>query len=95
MSVKEKIKVEGATVPVYRYTENGIIYYEFDTSELGPPEPMINALAVLKLIDSPDKRAVMINHKKPMGLFDRIGDKYDYQIEEIDGKYRITFKIKE
>ncbi|WP_456463906.1 hypothetical protein [Persephonella sp.] len=95
MSVKEEVKVEGATVPVYKYAENGITYYEFDTSELGPPEPMVNALAVLKLLDSQDKRVVMINHKKPMGLFDRIGDRYDYQIEEVNGKYKITFKIKE
>ncbi|SNZ10320.1 hypothetical protein SAMN06265182_1820 [Persephonella hydrogeniphila] len=95
MSKKEEIKVEGATVPVYRFVEDGITYFEFDTSMLGPPEPMINALAVLKLLDSSDKRVIMINHKKPMGLFDKISDKYDYEIEEIDGKYKIIFKLKE
>jgi len=95
MSEKKEIHVEGATVPVYQYQQNGITYYEFDTSTLGPPEPMINAVAVLKLIDSPDKRAVMINHKKPMGLFDKVSDKFDYHIEEVNGKYRIIFKLKE
>lgn len=95
MADKEKINVEGTTVPVYKYEENGIVYYEFDTSQLGPPEPMINAMAVLKLIDSPNKKAVMINHKKPMGLFDKISDKFDYKIEELNGKYKIVFSLKE
>ncbi len=94
MAEKEKIEVESTTVPVYKYEENGLVYYEFDTSQLGPPEPMVNALSVLKLIDSPNKRAVMINHKKPMGLFDKISDRFDYKVEEIDGKYRIEFWLK-
>ncbi|MBK3332014.1 hypothetical protein GWK41_02900 [Persephonella atlantica] len=94
MAEKEELKVEGATVPVYRYEKDGTVYYEFDTSQLGPPEPMVNALSVLKLIDSPNKRAVMINHKKPMGLFDKISDRFDYKIEEINGKYRIEFWLK-
>ncbi|MDQ7056583.1 MAG: hypothetical protein Q9M89_09100 [Persephonella sp.] len=94
MTVKQEIHVEGATVPVYLYEKDGITYYEFDTSELGPPEPMVNALSVLKLIDSPQKRAVMINHKKPMGLFDKISDRFDYKVEELDGKYRIEFWLK-
>ncbi|NPA17558.1 MAG: hypothetical protein GXO05_07405 [Aquificae bacterium] len=94
MAEKGEIQVEGATVPVYKYEENGITYYEFDTSALGPPEPMVNALAVLKLLDGPDKRAVMINHKKPMGLFDKIADKFDYEVEELDNKLRIIFKLK-
>ncbi|NPA12695.1 MAG: hypothetical protein GXO45_01775 [Aquificae bacterium] len=92
---REEIQVEGATVPVYKYQQDGLTYYEFDTSELGPPGPMVNAMAVLPLLDAPDKRVVMINHKKPMGLFDKIGDKYDYTVEELDGKYKITFKLKE
>ncbi|WP_029520727.1 DUF2249 domain-containing protein [Persephonella sp. IF05-L8] len=96
MAEKKEIQVEGATVPVYQYEENGIIYYEFDTSKLGPPEPMVNALAVLSLIDSPNKRAVMINHKKPMGLFEKIEGKFDYEVEELeDGRYKIIFKLKE
>ena len=92
---KEKIEVEGATVPVYKYEKDNITYYEFDTSKLGPPEPMVNALSVLKLVDSPNKKAVMINHKKPMGLFDKISDRFDYRIEELDGKYKIEFWLKD
>ena len=95
MAHKEEIQVEGATVPVYKYEQDGITYYEFDTSTLGPPEPMVNAMAVLKLLNSPNIRVVMINHKKPMGLFDKIGNKFDYDIEELDGKFKITFRLKE
>jgi len=90
----EEIKVEGATVPVYKYEKEGLTYFQFDTSMCGPPEPMINALAVLRLLDNENKRAVMINHKKPLGLFEKIEDKYDYIIEDYDGKYKITFKLK-
>jgi len=95
MAGKEEIQVEGATVPVYKYQEDGITYYEFDTSDLGPPEPMVNALAVLKLLNKPDERVVMINHKKPMGLFDKIADNITYEIENLDGKFRIVFRLKE
>ncbi len=94
MAEKVKVDVQGATVPVYKYTEGDITYYEFDTSELGPPEPMVNALSVLKLLDGPNVRAVMINHSKPVGLFDKIGDKYEYEVEDLNGKFKITFKLK-
>lgn len=93
MSEKVKIEVEGATVPVYKYEKGSTVYYEFDTSELGPPEPMINALSVLKLLKSPNEVVIMINHSKPVGLFDKIVDKYTYEVEKLNGKYKITFKL--
>ncbi len=93
MSEKVKIEVEGATAPVYKYTIDGITYYEFDTSELGPPEPMVNALSVLKLLKNPNEVVVMINHSKPVGLFDKIGEKYTYEVEKLDEKYKIIFRL--
>ena len=94
MSEKVKIEVEGTKVPVYKYEKGGIVYYEFDTSELGPPEPMINALSVLKLLKSPNEVVIMINHSKPVGLFDKIVDKYTYEVEKlVNGKYKITLKL--
>jgi hypothetical protein len=70
--------------------------YEFDTSKCGPPEPMVNAMAGLKLIDSPKKRLVMINHKKPMGLLDKIGDNFALLEEEDlpDGRVKLVFGYK-
>ncbi len=92
----EKIDVEGATVDFYKYVKDGVTYYQFDTSRCGPPEPMVNAMSGLKLIDSPDKKLVMINHKKPMGLLDKIGDKYDIETESLeDGRVKLIFGYKE
>ncbi len=92
----EKIEVPGATVDFYRYTKGGVTYYQFDTSRCGPPEPMVNAMSGLKLIDSPDKKLVMINHKKPMGLLDKIGKNYDIEIENLeDGRVKLIFGYKE
>lgn len=92
--MKHEIKVEGATVPVYTYEENGYTVFEFDTSMLGPPEPMVNAMAVLKLLDSPNKKVIMINHKKPMGLLEKVENKYNVNISDYEGKYKIEFTLK-
>jgi len=93
---KKEIEVEGATVPFYEYTIGETQYYEFDTSKCGPPEPMVNAMAGLKMIDSPNKKVVMINHKKPMGLLDKIGENYEIEAEEMDdGRVKLIFSYKE
>jgi len=95
-NLKEKIEVAGATVDFYKYIQDGIEYYEFDTSRCGPPEPMVNAMAGLKLIDSPNKKLVMINHKKPMGLLDKIGKNFNIEDEKTDdGKVKLIFSYKE
>ncbi len=92
---REKIEVLGATEPFFKYKIDGITYYEFDSSLCVPPEPMINAMAGLKLIDSMDKRVVMINMKKPMGLFPKIESDFEWTIEEIeDNKVKIVFRKK-
>ena len=93
---KEKIEVAGATVDFYKYRDGDIEVYEFDTSRCGPPEPMVNAMAGLKLIDGPNKKLVMINHKKPMGLLDKVGNNYNIDIEQLeDGRVKLIFTYKE
>ena len=74
----EQIEVNGATVPFFKDEEN----YYFDTSLTGPPEPMVNAMVGLQLLDDKYK-LVMINHKAPMGLFPKIQDSFDYEIVEL------------
>jgi hypothetical protein len=92
---KTPIEVPGATVPFVTYEEDGIEVYEFDTSMMGPPEPMVNAMSGLKMITDTSKKLVMINHKKPMGLFDKIGENYNIDDEEMpDGKAKIIFTYK-
>ena len=89
---KTELEVMGATVPFYTYTIEDTQYFEFDTSKCGPPDPMVNAMAGLKLVDSADKKLVMINHKFPGGLIGKIGDNYTNEKEELaDGNVKIVF----
>jgi hypothetical protein len=69
-------------------------FYYFDSSLTAPPEPMVNALAGLKLLDG-SKKLVMINHTAPMGLFPKIDEYFDYEIEELaDGNVKVIFSKK-
>jgi len=91
-----KITVDGSTVDFYTYKKENSTYYQFDTSMTGPPEPMVNAMAGLNLIDGPDKKLVMINHKSPGGLLAKIGENYNIEEEPLDGgKVCLTFTYKE
>jgi hypothetical protein len=92
---KEEIEVLGATVPFFTYTMGETQYYEFDTSKCGPPDPMVNAMSGLKLITDDNKKLVMINHKKPMGLLDKIGQNYNIEDEKLeDGRVKLIFSYK-
>ena len=90
----EEFHPEGATVPFYRYTAGEDQIVEFDTSKCGPPEPMVNAMVGLKMVDDKTK-LLMINHKKPMGLLDKVGE--NYQMEDVkldDGRVQLLFSYK-
>ncbi len=93
---KEQIEVPGATVPFFTYKDGETQIYEFDTSKCGPPEPMVNAMAGLKFIDDSNKRLVMINHKKPMGLLAKVENNYKISDEELpDGRVKLVFSYKD
>ena len=86
----KQIEILNATVQFYK---EGDTYY-FDTSLTAPPEPMINAVIGLELLDE-NKKLIMINHKIPMGLFPKIDAFFDYKIDELeDGNVKITFTKK-
>ena len=92
---KEQIEVTGATEPFFTYEIDGITYYEFDSSLCTPPGPMVNAMSGLQLIDSPNKKLVMINMKKPMGLLPKIENDFSWEVEDLeDGKVKLTFSLK-
>lgn len=87
----KQIEVDNSTVPFYQDED----YYYFDSSSTAVPEPMINAVAGLQLLDE-NKKLIMINHKIPMGLFPKIEAYFDYEVEELkDGNVKITFSKKE
>ena len=93
--IKEALEVAGATVPFFTYKEGEDQIIEFDTSKCGPPDPMVNAMAGLKMLDAPNKKVVMINHKSPGGLLAKIGENYDIAEEAIDGGLvKLTFSYK-
>lgn len=95
MPTKQPIAVEGATVDFVTYKADGITYYQFDTSRCGPPEPMVNAMAGLRLIDAPDKKLIMINHTSPGDLFNKIDENFDYIVEPLeDGNVKVVFSYK-
>ena len=93
--LKKEIEVMGATVPFFTYTIGEDQYLEFDVSKCGPPDPMVNAISGLDFVDAPHKKLVMINHKKPLGLLDKISENYDISIENLeDGRVKLIFAYK-
>ncbi|MCK4441603.1 MAG: hypothetical protein KAU90_06330 [Sulfurovaceae bacterium] len=92
---KKEIEVMGATVPFFEYKLEDTQYYEFDSSKCGPPDPMVNAMAGLKLVTDANKKLVMINHKTPAGLLNKIGENFDITNEKLeDGRVRLVFSYK-
>lgn len=90
----EKIEVIGSTVDFFKKVENELTIYEFDTSMCPPPEPMVNAMAGLQLLDK-NSKLVMINHKSPAGLFPKVQEDFDFQEENTDdGKVKVVFTLK-
>lgn len=87
-----KIDVVGATVDFYKMQKNGESTYYFDTSKCGPPEPMVNAMAGLRLIKGTNDKLVMINHKTPGGLFAKLQEDIVHEMENIEGGLvKVTF----
>jgi len=87
----EKIEIEGATVPFFKYEENGVTFLQFDSSKCGHPEPMINAMTGLQTIQD-DQKLIMINSKPPMGLFPKIEEDFNFILESLeDGNTKVIF----
>jgi hypothetical protein len=90
----EKINIEGATVPFYKYIQNDIVFIEFDSSKSTHPEPMLNAMLGLKNL-ADDEKLIMINSKPPLGLFEKVKNEFSYTLSElVDGKSKIIFTKK-
>ncbi|VAY87792.1 hypothetical protein MNB_ARC-1_96 [hydrothermal vent metagenome] len=86
-----EIEVSGATVAFMKYEKDGVVYIQFDSSKSGHPEPMINAMSGLQVLQDREKLE-MINSKAPMGLFPKIEEDFNFEIEELaDGRVKTTF----
>lgn len=92
--MKQEITLEGATVPFYKETIDEIVTYSFNSSRCGHPEPMINAMIGLQTIKDNEK-LIMINSKAPAGLFPKVENDFNYEVEELEnGTFQITFTKK-
>lgn len=90
----EKIEVQGSSVDFFKSIEDGLTTYHFDTSKCGPPEPMVNAMAGLQLLDE-KSQLIMINHKAPGGLFPKIEQEFTYEIEQLENGFaKVIFRKK-
>ena len=87
-----KVEVKGSTVDFFKLVKDGVSTYYFDTSAEGPPSPMVNAMCGLKVIKNTKDVLVMINHKAPGGLFEKLGEDVVYTVEDINGGLvRVTY----
>ena len=90
----EKIEVNGATVPFYKFIEDGQTIIQFDTSKSGHPEPMVNAMCALKELKA-DEKLIMLNSKAPMGLFPKVENEFNFEHSEIaPGVIKVIFTPK-
>ncbi|MDD5202496.1 MAG: hypothetical protein PHH41_05075 [Sulfurimonas sp.] len=90
-----QIEIQGSTVPFFKEVIDTITYYTFDTSATPPPEPMINAMLGLQLLDA-NSKLIMINHKSPGGLFPKIEAEFDYEVTDLDdGRVQVIFSKKQ
>ena len=91
---KVEISFDGATVPFYKFEENGVECIAFNTSKSGHPEPMVNAMVGLQNLGD-NQHLIMINHKPPMGLFPKIEADFDYEVIDLDnGLFKVVFSKK-
>lgn len=92
---KELIKVPRATLDIYRYEENGFTIYEFDATECSPPEPMVNTIVTLELLEDENDILKVLYFHEPTPLYERVATAFSYLSEELDnGDFLVTFRKK-
>lgn len=89
---KSEISIAGASLTFWRYRDGEDVIIEFDSCGCACPIPMQNAMAGLERIASSGERLIMINGFEPRGLYERIGDHFSWQVEQLsDGRVRVLF----
>jgi len=93
---KEKIDLPRATLGFYKYEEDGLTYYKYDATGCQPPEPMVNTMLGLSLLQGKDDRLVGTFFHEPFPLYDRIPLTISHEAKELDsGDIEVTFKIED
>ncbi len=92
---KELVEVEFATLDFYKYEKDGLVYYEFNAVECTPPEPMVNTMSGLKMLQGENDRLVGIYFHEPFPLYQRISANFEYKSEELEnGDFEVVFRKK-
>jgi hypothetical protein len=92
MLKKQKIEVPMATLDFYTYKDGDLRVYEFDATQLHPPEPMVNTFYGLNLLK--EKRDILIGRyiQEPITLFNKIGKNYHFEVKELqNGDVEVKF----
>ncbi len=90
---KELVEVPRTTLEFYKYEEDGLIYYEFDATQCQPPEPMVNAMNGLGMLQDENDRLVGIFFHEPTPLLERVSASFDYESQkQTSGDFKIIFK---
>ena len=91
---KERIAVPMTTLDFFKYEVDGLTYYEFNATECSPPEPMVNAMHGLKLLNGENDRLVGVFFHEPTPLYNQVSSKVSYEATELDsGDFRVVFKL--
>ncbi len=92
---KEKVVIPMTTLEFYKYEKDGIIYYEFDATECCAPEPMVNTMNALRVIQNDKARLVGRFFHEPTPLYAKISQFFDYEAKELEnGDFEIVFQVK-
>jgi len=92
---KELVKIPLTTLDIYKYEKDDLTFYEFNATECQPPEPMVNAINVLRMIKSKNERVLGTFFHEPSPLYAKISDYFSYEAIELEnGDFEITFMLK-
>ena len=92
----KRFQPDGATVEFVEYEEEGVKIIGFDSQMCIPPEPMVNAMIALQMLDNPQTKIIMVNHRSPVGLLAKVNANYIIDEEKLAGEaVRLTFHYKE
>ena len=92
---KIKIEIPRATLDVYTYEKDELRFFEFDATRCEPPEPMVNTIVCLSLIENKNDRLLGKFFHEPAPLYDKVGDKFSHTAVELEnGDFEIIFALK-
>ncbi len=93
---KEPVQIPNATLDFFKYEKDGLVIYEFDATECQPPEPMVNTMCALQVLNNPNERVVGTFFHEPFPLYQRISTHFEFESKElVDGDFRVIFKKKQ